>query len=115
MITPFFIFTWVSQTPTPFPMEGGIDFTGSFLKMIFILGLVVMLALIVLKYVFPKLAIHKGFGNSGIQIVGRVPLDAKKSLYVIEVEDKKLLLGASEQQVNLICELPKMDPGSRPG
>lgn len=59
------------------------------------------------------LILHKGLGRmlksarSGklIQIKERVPLDQKNALYVVEIANKTLLLGAGEKGISPICDL----------
>ena len=83
-----------------------VDFTWLFLKTIFAMVVVLALAIIVLRYVLPKLSISRPLkGGTDIQIVDRVPLDSKRILYVLRVEGRRLLVSASEHSVSLITEL----------
>lgn len=93
---------------TPGLGPDSVDFTWLFLKTLLAMAVVLALAIIILRFVLPRLSLHrtKRMGRgSEIQVLERYPLDAKKVLYVIEVEGKRLLLGSGEQTVNLISEL----------
>jgi flagellar protein FliO/FliZ len=85
---------------------GSVDFTWLFLKMIFAMIVVIALAIVILRYVVPKLGLHRGgSGRTDLRVVDRIPLDSKKSLFVLEVEGRRLLLGASENHVGLVADL----------
>jgi flagellar biosynthetic protein FliO len=76
----------------------------SFAQMI--LSLIVVCGLIYLTFrvILPKIGGYQ-FSQSVIKIVEKVPLDAKKSLFVIEVGGRWMLIGTSETGVNLISQL----------
>jgi len=103
-------------TPSPSPLVSGdsvaefgpssIDFTWLFLKMVFAMIFVIALAIVVIRFIIPKLTFNRGAsGRSDLKIVDRVPLDNRKSLYVLQVEGRRLLVGASDHYVGLIAEL----------
>ncbi len=81
------------------------DFTGPFLQMMFVLLVVIAVVFVVLKFVLPKLNLQRAFGNSNVKVISRTPIDFKKSVCIVEVEGKRILLGLSETQVNFLCEL----------
>lgn len=62
------------------------------------------LAVIVFRVLLPRLQ-AAGAHRSMVRVVDRVGLDARKSLYVVEVGGRWLLLGASEAGVHLVSEL----------
>lgn len=83
-----------------------VDFTWLFLKTIFAMVVVIALAVIILRYVLPKISLTRNIkSGTDIQIVDRVPLDSKRILYVLHVEGRRLLVSASEHSVSLITEL----------
>jgi flagellar biosynthetic protein FliO len=86
--------------------------TLSFLWMIIqtIFALVVVCGLIYLTFrvIMPKLS-EFGYANNAIRIVERTPIDARKSLLVIEVGGRWMLIATSENNVNLISELTEKE------
>lgn len=68
------------------------------------LAFVCGLAYVIFRVILPRLATNYG-GNSMIRIVDRTGLEARKTLYVVEVAGKWLLVSASEEGVQLISEL----------
>lgn len=109
--TPQHAFAWrelfAVQLPSHavFAQAGG---TFSFLLMLlqtFIaLGIVCGLAVLIFRYVLPRLHTMRA-SNSMVRIVDRTALDARKSLYVIEIAGRWMLVGSSEAGVQLISEL----------
>ncbi|MCC6273663.1 MAG: flagellar biosynthetic protein FliO [Deltaproteobacteria bacterium] len=105
-----------AATPSPTPLALGdpaaefgaasVDFTWLFLKMVFAMIFVIALAIVVIRFIIPKLTFNRGAAaRSDLRIVDRVPLDARKSLYILQVEGRRLLIGSSEHHVGLIAEL----------
>ncbi|MCE9625821.1 MAG: flagellar biosynthetic protein FliO [Deltaproteobacteria bacterium] len=103
-------------TPSPSPLisadpvaefgPSSLDFTWLFLKMVFAMIFVIGLAIVIIRFIIPKLTYNRGASaRSDLKIVDRVPLDNRKSLYVLQVEGRRLLVGASEHYVGLIAEL----------
>ncbi len=84
----------------------------NFVWMIFqtVIALVVVCGLIYfsLRVVMPKIA-EMHTANSAIRVVEKIPIDARKSLLVIEVGGRWMLLGTSENNVNLISELAEKE------
>lgn len=70
------------------------------LALLFVCGI----AYVIFRVILPRLATNYG-GNSMIRIVDRAGLEARKTLYVIEVAGKWLLVSASEEGVQLVSEL----------
>lgn len=109
-------FRLLAATPSPTPLALGdpiaefgsssVDFTWLFLKMVFAMIFVIALAIVVIRFIIPKLTFNRGAAaRSDLRIVDRVPLDGRKSLYVLQVEGRRLLVGASEHHVGFIAEL----------
>ncbi len=80
------------------------DFVLMLVQTLLALLLVCGLALVVFRVVLPRLQ-AAGASRSMVRVVDRVGLDARKSLYVIEVGGRWLLVGASEAGVHLVSEL----------
>jgi flagellar biogenesis protein FliO len=106
----------LALTPSPSPFVAGdpvvefgtssVDFTWLFLKMVFAMIFVIALAIVVIRFIIPKLTYNRGASSrSDLRIVDRIPLDSRKSLYVLEVEGRRLLIGAGEHHVGFIAEL----------
>lgn len=78
-------------------------------------GIISLGAVCILAWVLLRFGARRGFGTSGgqrIKVIERVPLDARRSLYIVEVGEKCLLLGAGDTGgPELITEL---DPSTLP-
>lgn len=103
------LFLWQQETATPFaaaPYEGGgsASFFLMLLQTLLALGLVCGLAYALFRWVLPRLNTVR-MGQSMVRIVDRVPLEARRSLYVIEVAGRWLLISSSESGVQLLSEL----------
>ncbi|HEY0078967.1 MAG TPA: flagellar biosynthetic protein FliO [Pyrinomonadaceae bacterium] len=98
---------WQGAAPyNPAQYEGGgtISFLLMLLQTLFALALVCGLAYLIFRWVLPRLQVTRS-ANSMIRIVDRVALDARKSMFVVEVGGRWLLVASSEAGVQLISEL----------
>ena len=86
------------------PAEGGVSFFLMLVQTLVALGLVCGLAYVIFRWILPRLSVARST-NSMVRVVDRVGLDARKSLYVIEVAGRWLLIAASEAGVQVISEL----------
>jgi flagellar biogenesis protein FliO len=98
------------QEPSPFGVPSAGESNASFVLMLFqtllALAFVCGLAYALFRWVLPRLQGVTGAGaGSMVRIVDRVGLDTRKSLYVIEVAGRWLLVASSESGVQLISEL----------
>ncbi len=83
-----------------------IDFTWVFLKMIFAMVAVIALAIVILRYVIPRLSFSRAQNaRSDLKIVDRIPLEGRKNLYLVQIEGRRFLVASTDHQVNLISEL----------
>jgi flagellar protein FliO/FliZ len=80
------------------------NFFTMLLETMLALGLVCGLAYLVFRLALPRLNTIRS-ANSMVRVVDRVGLDPRKSLYVVEVAGRWLLIGASEAGVHLVSEL----------
>jgi flagellar protein FliO/FliZ len=88
----------------PEQFQSGTGLLWMFVQTILALGFVCLLAYVVLRVVLPRL--HAGTaGHSMVRVIDRTPLDQRRSLFVVEVTGRWLLLGSSEGGVQLISEL----------
>ena len=86
-------------------MGNSLTFLWMLVQTIFALALVCGLAYVIFRVILPKLGANFGAGDNMVRVVDRIALDARKSLYVIEVAGKWMLVASSESGVQLICEL----------
>jgi len=87
-----------------------VDFTWLFVKMLLMLGIVTISAIVILKYVVPRLGIVRRLKkNNFFTIIARFSLDARKKLYVVEVGKRYFVIGASEHAINMLAELKRDD------
>lgn len=85
-------------------MGNSLSFLWMLLQTIFALALVIGLAYLIFRVILPRLAVNYG-SNNMVRVVDRIGLEARKSLYVIEVAGKWILVASSENGVQLIAEL----------
>jgi flagellar biosynthetic protein FliO len=88
----------------PEQFQSGRGLIWTFVQTIFALGVVCLLAYLILRVVLPRLSIT-GAGRSMVRVVDRTPVDQRRSLLVIEVTGRWLLVGVSEAGLQLISEL----------
>jgi flagellar biosynthetic protein FliO len=85
-------------------MGNSLTFIWMLVQTVFALVFVCGLAYLIFRVILPRLAVNYG-SNNMVRVVDRIGLDARKSLYVIEVAGKWMLVGSSESGVQLIAEL----------
>ncbi|HSP07430.1 MAG TPA: flagellar biosynthetic protein FliO [Acidobacteriota bacterium] len=84
-----------------------INFGMLILRMLVFLGLVILLIWLLLRKFLPMIARAPGFRNRNVKILERVPLDTKRSLLVVEIQERVYLLGSAEGQINVLMELDR--------
>lgn len=85
-------------------MGNSLSFLWMLLQTIFALALVCGLAYLIFRVILPRLAVSYGTNNM-VRVVDRIGLEGRKSLFVIEVAGKWMLVASSESGVQLIAEL----------
>lgn len=98
------LWRWQDATFESGPAGGGASFVLMLLQTFLALGFVCGLAYVIFRWVLPRLSAVRSPGGM-VRVVDRVGLDARKSLYVIEVTGRWLLIGVSESGVQLLSEL----------
>lgn len=88
----------------PLPTLGWTDIFWLLLQTFIALGLVCGLAVLVFRYILPRLNVVT-FNKSIVRIVDGASLDSRKRLIVLEVAGKYMLVAVSESGVQLISEL----------
>jgi len=102
------LLTILQGASEPAPLPGG--YGAALLQTLIALGGVCLLAWVILKW-----GSKRGFGKVGgqrVKVLERVPLDPRRSLYLVQVGDKVLLLGAGEQASPTV--LAELDPDELP-
>ena len=84
---------------------GGFGLFWMFVQTMFALALVCGLAYFLFRWLLPRMQQVSGTDRSMVRVVDRVGIDARKSLLVIEVTGRWLLVATSEAGVHLISEL----------
>lgn len=70
-----------------------------------VLGAVCVAAFVVVRVLGRVLAAGRVRGAELMDVVARVPLEPRRSLYVVEVAGKALLVGTSEMGLSVLSEL----------
>ncbi len=70
-----------------------------------VLGAVCVAAFVVVRVVGRWLLAGRTRGASLLDVIARVPLEPRRSLYVVEVAGKTLLVGTSEMGLSVLSEL----------
>jgi len=78
-----------------------------------VLGGVCLAAFVMVRLVSRLFATGRTQGGHLLDVVARVPLEPRRSLYVVEVAGKTLLLGTSEMGLSLLSELDPVEVRAR--
>lgn len=82
------------------------DFTTLFLQMLLALVVVCVAAVLILKYLVPRLSWAKKWqDHDRFEIISRFNIDPKHALVLVKVHRRFLLLGSSDSGLSLIKEL----------
>jgi len=85
-----------------------INFGALFLRMLVFLALTVLLIVFLLKKVLPLVVPGAQHNRTkSIRVLERVPIDQRKSLLVVEIQEKIYLIGSAEGQINILMELDR--------
>ncbi|MBI1910178.1 MAG: flagellar biosynthetic protein FliO [Deltaproteobacteria bacterium] len=97
--------------PTTLPaVAAPISFGWLFVKMVGVLGLLVLSLLFIGKWFLPRLgkgrfSLRQEKGR--ISVIERFPLEQRKTLYLLKVAQKYLLVGTGDHSVQLLGEFEK--------
>jgi flagellar protein FliO/FliZ len=80
---------------------------------IVVLAIVCVVAFVVVKVVGKFLATGRVRGAHLLDVIARVPLEPRRSLFVVEVAGKTLLLGTSEMGLSVLTELDAAEVRAR--
>lgn len=85
-------------------MESALNFVWMMVQTVIALAVVCGLAYFLFRVVLPRFTLP-GTSNSMVRVIDRVAIDARKSLCVVEVAGKFMLISVSESGVQLVSEL----------
>lgn len=91
--------------PRPDAEAGTDSMVGALFKMVLVLGLVLALVYLSLNFGLRKLMRLSPARSSLVKVHERIPLDAKKIVYLVEASGEYLLLGSGERDVSLLARL----------
>lgn len=76
-----------------------------------LMGLLIVLGLafVLIKYVLPKTQMGRRSRAKWLTILDRVPLESRKSVYLLKIGSRYFAVGMAEQSVNVIAELPSAE------
>lgn len=110
----FFLFYLMENTSNLLENQG-MDFTKELLHMaislLLILGLIFATVIFLKKFMASR-GKHMN-KNTEIKILEKRALHQKASLYLIEVENKKILISDSTSGINFLCHLPTQEEALR--
>lgn len=76
------------------------------LKMIVASFVVIGLAVFILKFVLPRVVSGRANKKSAIQILDFQAIDAKNAIYIVQIENKRVAVGATAHSLTKILDLP---------
>ena len=85
--------------------EAGASYGDLLVTSLVVLGGVCIAAFVVVRVVGRLIATGRARGAHLLDVVARVPLEPRRSLYVVEVAGKTLLVGTSEMGLSVLSEL----------
>ena len=92
----------------PATSESTVDFTWLFIKMLFVLGAVTILAIFILKYGVPRTAFYKRMTKGSLfRTITRQNIEPRKAIYLVEVGNRHMLLGVTDHAITPVAELSK--------
>ncbi len=98
----------------PEGLGGELDLGWTLLRTAVVLGLVIALAYLTLNVGLRRLLGLKGLGAPGVvRVLERVPLDQRRTLYLVEAAGEVLLVGASDGSLGLISRLDAAEVARR--
>jgi len=84
---------------------GGASYGDLLMTSLVVLGGVCVAAFLIVRFVGRFLATGRARGAHLLDVVARLPLEPRRSLYVVEVAGKTLLVGTSEMGISMLSEL----------
>jgi flagellar biogenesis protein FliO len=94
-------------------VEAGASYGDLLVTSLFVLGAVCIAAFVAVRLFGHFLSAGRARGSHLLDVVARVPLEPRRSLYVVEVAGKTLLVGTSEMGLSVLSELDAAEVKSR--
>lgn len=99
---------WAIQAAQPFVLDGAASAWRGLVALGIVLGLIALLAWLIRRGHLP---IGGRPGRGGVTIESALPLGERRSLVIVSVEGRRLMLGLTPSQVSLVTELGPAAPG----
>lgn len=93
------------------PLERPGGYGAMLFKMVLALAITCILAFVILKWGMRKLVNHTG-QDAQMRVLARLPIEPRRSVIVVKVSGRTLVLGSSESGVELLTELHGADAAS---
>lgn len=82
-----------------------------FAKTVIAMIVIIALAFFSIRYVLPRFVRARQKSGSSIQVVDFQPLEQRKSIYLLKIENKKVAVAVSDQSIAKLCEWEDMGTG----
>lgn len=82
----------------------GISYGWLFAKTILIMIVIIVLAFFSIKYILPRFVQMRRKTDSKIQILDFQPLEQRKTVYLVQIDNKKVAMAVSEHSICKLCE-----------
>lgn len=87
-----------------------VDFTWLFIKMMGVLIIICVAAVVVLRYVAPRIGVLQRMAKgTRIHVLSRAVLGARTHLWIVRVGARHFLLGSGERGITALSELSAKD------
>jgi flagellar protein FliO/FliZ len=94
-------------------MSEGASYGDLLITSLLVLGAVCIAAFVAVRVVGRFLASGRSRGAHLLDVIARVPLEPRRSLYIVEVTGKTLLVGTSEMGLAVLSELDAAEVKAR--
>jgi flagellar biogenesis protein FliO len=92
-----------------------LSFTWLFIKMLVAMVVIISLALVSIRYLLPRLTRLPGRRDSKIRVLDFHPLEARKSVYILDIDNHRVAVGVTEHSINKLTEWPAGAAGAFSG
>jgi len=103
--------TLLAQAPAGEWQPDGSGALRGILSLVLVLGLIALLAWLLRRGSLGVLGLTPGRARGPVAVEAAVPLGERRSLMVVSVEGRRLLLGLTPSHVSLVTELQQSDVG----
>ena len=106
MIFSFFALAAAAEPAMP---SAQIDFTSLLIKMLILLGIIILLGFVLIRFVGNVGRPRGRGGDRHFEILSWLKIEPKKTVYLVRIGKRTFALGAAESQLNVIAELHDED------